>query len=76
MAHGSMWWWILPLAPGVAERLIVGNERAFLGWFFEGDHVVHHEAFSPSVVSPDAKACLAAWEFTAPPSSTSTRPSR
>ena len=50
MAHGSMWWWILPLAPGVAERLIVGNERAFLGWFFEGDHVVHHEAFSPSVV--------------------------
>jgi len=27
---GSMWWWILPLAPGVPERLIVGNERAFL----------------------------------------------
>jgi pimeloyl-ACP methyl ester carboxylesterase len=50
MAHGSMWWWILPLAPGVTERLIVGNERAFLGWFFEGDHVVHHEAFLPSVV--------------------------
>ena len=50
MAHGSMWWWILPLAPGVVERLIVGNEKAFLGWFFEGDHVVHHEAFSPSVV--------------------------
>ena len=25
MAKGSMWWWIVPLAPGVAERLIVGN---------------------------------------------------
>jgi pimeloyl-ACP methyl ester carboxylesterase len=36
MAHGSMWWWILPLAPGVPERLIVGNERAFLTWFYEG----------------------------------------
>jgi len=36
MAKGSMWWWILPLAPGVPERLIVGNERAFLTWFYEG----------------------------------------
>ena len=36
MANGSMWWWILPLAPGVPERLIVGNERAFLTWFYEG----------------------------------------
>jgi len=36
MARGSMWWWILPLAPGVPERLIVGNERAFLTWFYEG----------------------------------------
>jgi pimeloyl-ACP methyl ester carboxylesterase len=50
MAQGSMWWWILPLAPGVPERLIVGNEREFLGWFYEGDHVVHHEVFSPAVV--------------------------
>jgi len=47
MAQGSMWWWILPLAPGVPERLIVGNERAFLTWFYEGDHVVNHAAFSP-----------------------------
>ena len=31
-----MWWWILPLAPGVPERLIVGNERAFRTWFYEG----------------------------------------
>ena len=36
MRKGSMWWWILPLAPGVPERLIVGHERAFLGWFYEG----------------------------------------
>ena len=36
MAKGSMWWWILPLAPSVVERLIVGHERAFLTWFYEG----------------------------------------
>jgi len=30
-----MWWWVLPLAPDVPERLIVGNERAFLTWFYE-----------------------------------------
>ena len=37
MKKGSMWWWILPLAPGVPERLVVGNERAFLTWFYDGD---------------------------------------
>jgi pimeloyl-ACP methyl ester carboxylesterase len=35
MKEGSMWWWILPLAPGVAERLVVGHERAFLEWFYD-----------------------------------------
>ena len=35
MREGSMWWWILPLAPGVPERLVVGNERAFLTWFYD-----------------------------------------
>jgi pimeloyl-ACP methyl ester carboxylesterase len=34
MQKGSMWWWILPLAPGVPERLVVGREREFLTWFF------------------------------------------
>ncbi len=34
MARGSMWWWILLPAPGVPERLAVGNERAFLTWFY------------------------------------------
>jgi len=50
MAQGSMWWWILPLAPGVPERLIVGNERAFLTWFYEGDHVENHAAITPEAV--------------------------
>lgn len=50
MAQGSMRWWILPLAPGVPERLIVGNERAFLTWFYEGDHVVNHAAITPEAV--------------------------
>lgn len=27
---------VLPLAPGVPERLIVGKEREFLTWFYEG----------------------------------------
>jgi pimeloyl-ACP methyl ester carboxylesterase len=50
MAQGSMWWWILPLAPGVPEALIVGNERAFLNWFYTGDHVVDHAAITPQAV--------------------------
>ncbi len=37
MRNGSMWWWILPLAPGVPERLVVGHERDFLTWFYERD---------------------------------------
>jgi pimeloyl-ACP methyl ester carboxylesterase len=35
MKEGSMWWWILPLAPGVPERLVVGREREFLTWFYD-----------------------------------------
>ena len=49
MARGSMWWWILPLAPGVPERLIVGNERAFLTWFYE-TAAAKPEAFQPDTV--------------------------
>ncbi|HTX63908.1 MAG TPA: alpha/beta hydrolase [Acidimicrobiales bacterium] len=37
MERGSLWWWILPHAPGAPERLIVGNERAFLTWFYDRD---------------------------------------
>jgi pimeloyl-ACP methyl ester carboxylesterase len=36
MKKGSMWWWILPLAPDVLKRLVVGHEREFLTWFYEG----------------------------------------
>jgi len=35
MKEGSMWWWILPLAPDVPERLVVGNEQGFLTWFYD-----------------------------------------
>lgn len=50
MAKGSMWWWILPLAPGVPERLIVGHERAFLTWFYDGATV------DPASISEEAIA--------------------
>jgi pimeloyl-ACP methyl ester carboxylesterase len=50
MARGSMWWWILPLAPGVPEALIVGKEREFLNWFYRGNAVAKHEAISPETV--------------------------
>jgi len=35
MKEGSMWWWILPLAPDVPERLVVGHEHAVLTWFYD-----------------------------------------
>jgi pimeloyl-ACP methyl ester carboxylesterase len=50
MAKGSMWWWILPLAPGVSESLLVGKEREFLNWFYQGPAVVKHEAIPPESV--------------------------
>ena len=34
-ASGSLWWWLMHLAPGAPERLIVGNERAYLSWFYD-----------------------------------------
>ena len=48
MEHGSMWWWVLPLAPGVPQRLVVGHERAFLTWFYEG------AAAKPEKITPAA----------------------
>ncbi len=50
MKNGSMWWWILPFAPGVSERLVVGNERAFLTWFYMGDATVKTAAFDAATV--------------------------
>jgi pimeloyl-ACP methyl ester carboxylesterase len=49
MAEGSMWWWILPLAPGVPERLVVGHERAFLEWFYD-KATVTRSSIEPSTV--------------------------
>jgi pimeloyl-ACP methyl ester carboxylesterase len=51
MARGSMWWWVLPLAPGIPEALIVGKEREFLNWFYCGDAVVKHEEIPPETVN-------------------------
>jgi pimeloyl-ACP methyl ester carboxylesterase len=50
MAKGSMWWWILPLAPGVPESLLVGKEREFLNWFYRGPVVAKHETIPPESV--------------------------
>ena len=49
MKQGSMWWWILPLAPDVPERLVVGNERAFLTWFWNR-HTGDSDAVEPAAV--------------------------
>ena len=49
MKEGSMWWWVLPLAPGVPERLVVGHERAFLEWFYDR-HTVRREAIAAADV--------------------------
>ena len=49
MERGSLWWRILPLAPNVPERLIVGNERAFLTWFYDRDPS-SREAIEPAAV--------------------------
>jgi pimeloyl-ACP methyl ester carboxylesterase len=49
MKEGSMWWWILPLAPGVPESFIVGNERAFLTWFYD-KATAHRDAITPADV--------------------------
>lgn len=47
--EGSMWWWILPFAPDIPERLIVGNERAFLTWFY-GRHARNTKAITPDAI--------------------------
>ena len=51
MAQGSMWWWILPLAPGVPQALLVGKEREFLNWFYRGYPVAKPEAIAPEAVN-------------------------
>jgi pimeloyl-ACP methyl ester carboxylesterase len=41
-ANGSMWWWLLPLAPNAPETVIVGHERAYLSWFYDRVQSSHH----------------------------------
>lgn len=43
-AFGSLWWWLLPFAPGAAEKIVVGAERGWLEWFYE---------FGQSSVAPE-----------------------
>jgi pimeloyl-ACP methyl ester carboxylesterase len=70
MKEGSMWWWILPFAPDVPERLVVGNERAFLTWFYDR-HTPRRDAITASDVDETLRTfagreeCWARWEFTA-----------
>jgi pimeloyl-ACP methyl ester carboxylesterase len=47
-SSGGLWWWPLALAPGIPERLIVGNERAFLTWFSDRASV------TPGAIEPAA----------------------
>jgi pimeloyl-ACP methyl ester carboxylesterase len=47
-SSGGLWWWTLALAPGAPERLIVGNERAFLSWFYD------RESVTPGAIEPAA----------------------
>jgi len=49
MPTGSLWWWVLPLAPEVPERLIVGREREFLTWFYENKSAVKGAVSEASV---------------------------
>lgn len=49
MERGPMWWWTLPLALGVPERLVVGREREFLTWFYDGA-TARREAIEDSAV--------------------------
>ena len=49
MKEGSMWWWVIPLAPNVPEVLVVGNERAFLTWFYD-KATAHRDAITPTDV--------------------------
>ena len=53
MKEGSMWWWILPFAPGVPEHLVVGNEYAFLTWFYD-----RHTARRDAITAADVEETL------------------
>jgi len=45
---GGLWWWMMALAPGMAELLISGHEREFLNWNFQ------HNTFDTTAIQPAA----------------------
>jgi pimeloyl-ACP methyl ester carboxylesterase len=47
-AQGSLWWWLAALAPRLPESLVVGNERAFLEWFY------NRASVTPGAIEPAA----------------------
>lgn len=51
---GGLWWWMMAYAPGMAERLIAGNERAYIDWYFD------NYAAIPGAIDEDARAAYAA----------------
>ena len=81
MAQGSMWW-ILPLGPGVPERLIVGTSVPSSAGSTRATTSSITTRFRPPwwtsicAPSPVAKACSAASASIAPPLPASPRPSR
>jgi pimeloyl-ACP methyl ester carboxylesterase len=62
MQSGSMWWWILPLAPGVPETLVVGLTLS-----------IRRRSMSTCARSVDVRACWAQWASTGQRSPASSR---
>ena len=46
---GGLWWWMMAYAEGMAEAIIVGNERPFVDWFY------NNYAVDPSTISEQAR---------------------
>ena len=42
---GGLWWWMMAYAEGMAEAIIVGNERPFIDWFYS-NYAVDSSAIS------------------------------
>jgi pimeloyl-ACP methyl ester carboxylesterase len=49
LAHGKPWWFAFHDVPGLAERVLVGNEGAYLDWFY-----VHH-TYEQRGIRPEAR---------------------
>ncbi|WNG35501.1 alpha/beta hydrolase [Archangium violaceum] len=49
LAQGKPWWFAFHDVPGLAERVLVGNEGAYLDWFFT------HHTYGQRGISPEAR---------------------